>query len=46
MNYVDFALGKLNQDWRAAAEAAFERYRAELPMRGIMERVLDESRLA
>jgi|HubBroStandDraft_6_1064221.scaffolds.fasta_scaffold699772_1 hypothetical protein len=42
-NYVDFALGKLNQDWRAAAEVAFERYRSELPMRGIMERVLDES---
>jgi hypothetical protein len=46
MNYVDFALGKLNQDWRAAAEVAFERYRAELPMKGIMERVLDESCLA
>jgi hypothetical protein len=43
MNYVDFSLGKLDQDWRAAAEAAFERYRSELPMRGIMERVLDES---
>jgi hypothetical protein len=45
LNYVDFALGKLNQDWRAVAEAAFERFRAELPMKGIMERVLDESSL-
>jgi hypothetical protein len=46
MDYVDFALARLNQDWRSTAEAAFERYRAELPMKAIMERVLDESCLA
>lgn len=44
--YVDFALSQLDRDWRATADAAFERYRIELPMRGIMERVLDESCLA
>jgi hypothetical protein len=46
MDYVDFAIDRLSQDWRSAANAAFERYRSELPMKGIMERVLDESRLA
>jgi hypothetical protein len=46
MNFVDFALQRLRQDWRSAAEIAFERYRSELPMKGIMERVLDESCLA
>jgi len=46
MSFVDFALERLNQDWRSAAEVAFERYRSELPMKSIMERVLDESCLS
>ena len=46
MTFVDFALECLNRDWRAAAEIAFERYRAELPMKRIVERVLDESLLS
>jgi len=45
MDYVDFAIDRLSQDWRSAADTAFERYRSELPMKRIMERVLDESRL-
>jgi hypothetical protein len=46
MDFVDFALERLSQNWRLAAEMAFERYRSELPMKGIMERVLDESCLS
>jgi hypothetical protein len=43
VDFVDFALDMLRGNWREGAEAAFERYRAELPMKAIMERALDES---
>ena len=43
VDFVDFALDQLNRDWRKTAEMAFDRYRIELPMKSIMERVLDES---
>ena len=46
IDFVDFALEQLHRDWRGAAATAFERYRTELPMKGIMERVLDESQPA
>jgi hypothetical protein len=46
IDFVDFALERLSRDWRSAAEVAFERYRSELPMKAIMERVLDESCLS
>jgi hypothetical protein len=46
MSFVDFALERLSRDWQSAAEIAFERYRTELPMKAIMERVLDESCLS
>jgi hypothetical protein len=46
IDFVDFALAQLHRDWRRAAATAFERYRTELPMKGIMERVLDESQPA
>jgi hypothetical protein len=39
-------LEQLHRDWRRTAEIAFDRYRAELPMQSIMERVLDESQPA
>jgi hypothetical protein len=42
-DFVDFALERLSNDWRKAAETALERYRLELPMKRIVERVLDES---
>jgi hypothetical protein len=43
VDYVDFALERLNGDWQKTAEIAFERYRAELPMKQVMERALDET---
>jgi hypothetical protein len=46
LDFVDFALDRLNSDWQSAAEIAFERYRAELPMKTIMERALDETCLS
>jgi hypothetical protein len=46
MDYVDFAMQHLKRNWRSAAESAFERYRSELPMKRIMERILDESCLS
>lgn len=40
-DFVDFAMDQLNGPWREQADAAYERYRVELPMVRIMERVLD-----
>ena len=40
-DFVEFAMSKLGEGWRRDADAAFERYRSELPMARIMERVLD-----
>lgn len=40
-DFVDFALGRLHGSWRQDAQTAFERYRDELPMAGIMERLID-----
>jgi hypothetical protein len=40
-DFVEFAMAKLAGPWRQEADAAFERYRAEMPMQRIMERVLD-----
>jgi hypothetical protein len=40
-DFVNFALAKLGGPWRREAEIAFERYRSEMPMDRIMERVVD-----
>lgn len=42
-DYVDFALAQLNGPWKKQAEAAYERFRTELPMRRIMETALDDT---
>ncbi len=41
-DFVDFALEKL-KTWREDAEAAFERYRKEMPMKEIMERLIEQT---
>ncbi|QJX01126.1 hypothetical protein [Frigoriglobus tundricola] len=45
-DFVEFALDRLHGDWQSASETAFDRYRAELPMKAVMERALDESCLS
>ncbi len=42
-DYVDYALDQLHSDWVGRAELAFERLRAEMPMKSIMERILGET---
>lgn len=41
MDFVDFALERLAGDSKAEAAETLERYRAELPMKTVMEAVLD-----
>jgi hypothetical protein len=43
MSFVDFALSQLGGNWREAARIAFDRFRSELPMKEITERILEES---
>ena len=43
MSFVDFALFRLGGNWREAAQIAFDRFRSELPMKEITERILEES---
>ncbi len=43
VDFVDHCMEKLNAGWRGEAEAAFERYRREMPMRRIMEHVLEKT---
>ncbi len=40
-DYSEYALGLLDSDWKLRAEDVFEAYRAQMPMRDIMQRVLD-----
>ena len=40
---VDFADYAMLPDWRTRAEAAFEQYRAKMPMRDIMVQILDRT---
>lgn len=42
VDYVDYALSLLGSDWQRRAEQSFERFRAELPMKVITQRLLDE----
>ena len=42
VDFIDYAMAML-LDWRTRAEAAFEQYRAKMPMRDIMEQVLDRT---
>jgi hypothetical protein len=42
-DFVDYAIGLLRSDWRARADRVFENYRAEMPMREIMEDILDRT---
>lgn len=44
-DFVDYALSLLCTDWRRKAERDLERYRAELPMKAITQRLLDESQV-
>jgi len=38
-----YALGTLNSDWKHRANEVFENYRSEMPMRDIMQCVLDQT---
>ncbi len=40
-DYTKYALALLNSDWKGSADKAFESYRTQMPMRDIMERILD-----
>jgi hypothetical protein len=42
-DFVSWALGRLEQDLEAEADATFETYRATMPMRTCMERALDQT---
>lgn len=42
-DFVDFALDRLNSNWKERAERSFEDYRNKMPMRKIMESVLDKT---
>lgn len=42
-DYAEFCLERLNGPWKRDAHEAFDRYRAEMPMRRIVERLLDET---
>lgn len=41
-DFVEFALEKL-KTWKADAEIAFERFRIEMPMKSILENILDQT---
>ena len=45
-DFAEFCLERLNGQWQRDADEAFERYRALMPMRQIMEQLLDETILA
>jgi hypothetical protein len=42
-DFVDFALERLNGDWRQRAERVFEDYRDQMPMCDIMDAVLERT---
>jgi hypothetical protein len=42
-DFAEFCLECINGPWRERAEQAFETYRAKMPMKDIMERLLDET---
>jgi hypothetical protein len=42
-DFSDYALGVLNSDWRSRAENVFGAYRSKMPMRDIMQSVLDRT---
>ncbi|MBF0396168.1 MAG: hypothetical protein HQK78_05310 [Desulfobacterales bacterium] len=42
-DFVDFALNKLKSNWRAKAEEVFESYRVLMPMKQIMQNVVDKT---
>jgi hypothetical protein len=42
-DFAEFCLSRLRANWKAEADEAFERYRATMPMRQIMERLLDQT---
>ena len=42
-DFVEFALDRLRSDWRVRAERALASYRESMPMRTIMESVLDRT---
>jgi hypothetical protein len=41
--FADYALEILNSDWRSRAESVFDVYRTKMPMRDIMESVLNQT---
>lgn len=43
MEYGDYALSLLNSDWKTHAEEVFEAYRVKMPMREVMENILDHT---
>ncbi len=43
VDFADYALELLHGDYKARADAVFERYRAELPMAAILERAIDHT---
>lgn len=42
-DFCDYALEILNKDWKAEAEAAFNRYRDEFPMKSVMKEALNRT---
>jgi hypothetical protein len=42
-DFADYALEILNSDWRSRAEGVFDDYRLKMPMRDIMQRVLNQT---
>jgi hypothetical protein len=42
-DFHEYALGILNSDWKRRAKEVFENYRSEMPMRDIMQCVLDHT---
>lgn len=42
-SFVEYALGQLHAPWKKQANESFKRFRDEMPMRVIMERLLDQT---
>lgn len=42
-SFIDFALSRLNNDWKQDAEHAFNAYQSTLPMKNIMEEVIEKT---
>jgi hypothetical protein len=42
-DFAEYALEMLNSDWKQRAESVFDAYRDKMPMRDIMQRVLDQT---